>query len=166
MVDFVVDTNVLAFVDEPREDMTEEEIPCVEACLEWLTGFDMAGPDRVVIDHDYRILTEYRTYTNRRPGGFAHNWLNQLMSNFGTSIDPVAIQFDDNGYAILPDSLPFDDMADRKFIAVTLKHSPMPSIINATDTDWSKQKAMLEANGIDVVELCPDYIAEKLAGKS
>ncbi len=163
MVDYIVDVNVIAHVNKLLSELEDEiEIACFEACRAWLRSFDMSGGDRIVLDNSFEIYNKYTEYANKNTGGFARSWLNDLNRNLPQTTDWVSIEFDDHGYAILPESIPFNDPADRKFIAVTLAHPAHPSIINATDTDWAKQKALLQANGVEVVELCPDYIARKL----
>ncbi len=70
----------------------------------------------------------------------------------------LSIEFDEDGYATLPDGITFHDPSDRKFIAVALKFTPPAQIINATDTDWAVEKSSLSSAGITVQELCPSYI--------
>ncbi len=162
MADYVIDINVLIQADKPPEELNEIEQACAQACLEWLVSFALDGSDRIVFDNAFKIFNKYIEYVNKRPGGFGKQWLTRINERLSQTTDWVSIEFDDDGYAILPESIPFNDLADRKFIAVTLAHPSHPSIINATDTDWAKQKALLEANGVEVIELCPDYIARKL----
>lgn len=159
MANYVVDTNVLVMIDKPIAQLTELELACAEACREWLQTFQMNGEDKLVLDYQNRIHQEYRQ--NIQPQGIARDWLNRVFRAFMNHVAMVNVEYDDNAHAILPETITFDDPSDRKFIAVTLAHTPTPSIINATDTDWDKQKEMLIANGIEVIELCPDYIADK-----
>src|SRR5262249_34187798 len=108
----------------------------------------------------YNILKEY--FGNIKKGGLAEQYLRTLLTQPITRIELVEISFDTQGYAILPDNLQIGDKDDRKWVAVALKFDPPLSILNATDTDWIKDKAKLVQANIEVKELCGDYIAEKL----
>ena len=79
-----------------------------------------------------------------------------------TRIEFVEIEFDYDGYAIIPNPDIMPDEDDRKWIAVALNFDPPAPIINATDTDWEKSREKSEAAGLTVRELCPDYIQAKL----
>jgi hypothetical protein len=113
-----------------------------------------------VVDFSWKILTEYRK--NIREGGLAQQYLNQLLTQPINRLIFVKLDFDADGYAIVPSDLMIDDEEDRKFIAAALAHTPTPPIIDATDTDWEKEKARLQKHGINVQELCPEYIQEKM----
>ncbi|RMF80111.1 MAG: hypothetical protein D6737_09145 [Chloroflexi bacterium] len=51
---------------------------------------------------------------------------------------------------------------DRKFVAVALAHDSRPTLVNATDTDWHAVHEQLQQLKIAIIELCPDYLAERL----
>ncbi len=162
MADYVVDTNVWIMVDKSLEDVTTQtELDCIEACRQWLAAF-MKSADRLVVDADYQILGEYRTYA-KPSRQLANSWLNQLERAPRNKLVYIEnIQYDDHSHAIIPFDL---DRKDRKFVAVALAHKPKPPIVTATDTDWDEAKDRLKAVGLTVIELCPDYIAEKRAQK-
>ncbi len=159
MAEFVVDTNVWAMADKLIADANEIELDCIEAAQNWLRAF-IAGTDILALDDRYQILGEYRA--NIRQRGFATQILNQLEKKPRDRLIEVTIEFDDDGYAILSEEVLIDDKSDRKFIAVSLKFDPPAPLINAVDTDWTKDKPKLDAAKILVQELCPDYIAAKL----
>lgn len=166
MADYVIDTNVWITVDKIVDigTMSKTELDCIEACRNWLRNF-AASEDKLVVDGvaSRKILNEYRK--NLRQQGLARNLLNQLERKPRERIIDIDISFDVDGHAIVPPELRVADKNDRKFIAVALAHNPTPPIIDATDTDWEKEKSRLIEHRIIVQELCPDYIQEKLAQK-
>lgn len=160
MADYVIDTNVWMQVDKSLSEIsTLEELNCVEACLVWLRNF-MGSDDRLAVDTAYAIFGEYRKNI-KASRQIAYEWLNTLQRAPKTKMIEVEIEFDEAGDAILPDNSLIHDPNDRKLIAVALKFDPPLPIINATDTDWEKDKSKLSAAGIIVQELCLDYIQAK-----
>jgi hypothetical protein len=161
MADYVVDTNVWAMMDKSIGDMLKiEEIECIRNCRNWLRDF-VNSTDRLVLDDKHLILREYRN--NMTPGGRAREFLNTLETKPREQrLVELAIDLDKDGYAVVPLYLAINDKDDRKFIAVALAHSPTPPIVNATDTDWAKDKAMLDPGGIIIQEICDDYIQATL----
>jgi hypothetical protein len=161
--DYVVDTNVWAIIDQDLATFkTKEEVFCQIACRDWLKTL-VESDDRLVIDLvKQTIIREYRR--NIPKGGVAHQYLNQLETQPREKrLVEVEIQYDENECGVLQFNLPDED--DRKFAAVALAHTPTPPIIDATDTDWEKEKAVLLENGLRVTEVCAAYIEKKLAGK-
>ncbi len=47
------------------------------------------------------------------------------------------------------------DPSDRKFLAVAVKAGA--AILNATDSDWDEQSALLERLGVPLEQLCPQH---------
>jgi hypothetical protein len=160
MVIEVVDTNVWVNIDK-IPPASEAEHQCVLACAKWGKSFNTSSDDhKIAVDITWKILTEYRA--NIKKGGLAEQYLNKVLSQPITRIQFVEVPFDAQGYAILPDALVIDDKDDRKWVAVALKFDPPLPILNATDTDWIKDKSNLAQANIQVTELCGDYIQEKL----
>lgn len=161
MTDFVIDTNVWCLVDfDVSTATTIEELDCASNCRNWLREF-IASTNVLVVDLDYRIIKEYRD--NIAKGGLAHQWLNQLETQpRELRLIELQIEYDDDGYGIVPPEVAIHDKEDRKLIAVALAHNPIPPIVNATDTDWEQDKPMLNAADIYVQELCDSYIQLKL----
>ena len=164
MTELVLDTNVLVMVDIQAHEMdSEEQRACATACYDWLDKFRQSKA-RLVVDNysTYAILNEYRNRV--RPGGVAESLLNLLTGELFERLELKDIQLDANGIALVPERFQFMHSKDRKFIAVAIQCDPYAPIYNATDTDWTKERAQLEANGIFVEELCPDYIAATRGG--
>jgi hypothetical protein len=163
VTEYVVDTNVWVTVDLDVSTATLEELDCAAACRKWLREF-INGADKLVVDLDYKIIKEYRD--NLAKGGLSHQWLNRLETQpRDLRLVELKIAYDADGYALVPPEVAIHDLKDRKFVAVALARKPTPPIVNGTDTDWSKDQAMLDTAGIQVQELCPAYIQVKLNTK-
>jgi hypothetical protein len=160
VADYVVDTNVWVMVDKVQDigQLSLTEIDCIDACRNWLRAF-AENDDRLVVDASYRILREYRRAISQQ--GRARTLLDQFETQPRNRLLEIEITFDEDGYAVLPSVLLIHDEDDRKFVAVALGCTPRPPIINATDTDWTIDREMLDKGGIEIRELCPDYVQEK-----
>ena len=158
MPEVVVDANVWRMVDgEATAMQSEEEKNCILACQEWLESF-ILGDDRLVIDSfaTYRIMSEYRR--NVRPGGVAESLLNELSGRLFHRIVLKEIVLDADGVAVLTAPFRLTHAKDRVYIAVAVQCEPYAPILNATDTDWEKDRELLFQQGLPVLELCPDYV--------
>lgn len=161
MSDIVIDANVWAIADRQlTEILPFEEEKCIRACRDWLEQF-VAGADRLVVDWQYAIISEYRR--NISSNGFAEQLLNVLESVSRTRFAGVSLEVDRDNHAILPQGLTLDDPSDRKYVAAAIACVPHASIYNAADTDWTKEREQLTRYGLEVHELCPDYIAQLIA---
>lgn len=162
MAEYVVDTNVWVISDPIVADLTKDEIDCIDICRKWLGEF-INGDDKLVVDRSYKVIKEYRKRI--RKGGRAEQWLNQLETKpRDRKLVELEIEFDAEGYAKVPTHCEIPDKDDRKWVALALAHNPTPPIVNATDTDWTQAKAMLDAAGLSVMELCLAYIQKKPTG--
>ena len=160
MNNIVVDTNVWITAGKLASEVeTIEEVDCIEACIDWTRAF-LSGDSKVLVDTNSKVFDEYRTYVS--VGRFPGSNLFELYNNLWERFETVEIQYDDDGYAILPEALTFHDAADRKFIALALSQSPFAPIYNAADTDWEKERDGLREYGVAIHELCPDYIESRL----
>ncbi len=160
MSKIVVDTNVWITAGKLASEVdTIEEIDCIDACIDW-TGAFLSGDERVLVDTGGKVFDEYWTYVSL--GRFPGSSLFQLYNHLWERFESKEIDFDGDGYAVLPETISFHDLADRKFIALALSCTPFAPIYNASDTDWEKERVQLEGQGLTIHELCPDYIEEKL----
>jgi len=159
VADYVVDTNVWVMIDKPISEVkTVAELDCIKTCRKWLEDF-LASDDKLILDAQYKILREYRK--NVKQGSRAYQLLAILETAPRERLIELFIEFDEAGHAVLP--FETTDPVDRKFVAVALKHTPTPPIVDATDTHWSKDHQVLSKAGLIVQEICPRYIEEKLA---
>ena len=153
----VVDTNV-PIVANGREIHVDEN--CRLACVETILRIQTS--QTVVMDESRAILTEYRMNLNLsgQPGigdrFFKYVWDNMYS---GARIMRVSITESDDagrGFEELPENRL--DPSDRKFLAVAVVSGA--SIVNATDSDWEEQRALLDSLSVDLIEVCPDVIEE------
>lgn len=160
MLKVVVDTNVWATAGKTIAEVdTIEEADCIEHCADWIVEF-LDGNFKLIVDSNGKVIDEYNYYI--LPGRFPESELNRLYSELWGRLEFVDIEFDEAGYAVLPEIVCFHDPADRKFVALALACDPYAPIYNATDTDWTKEREQLIANDLIVEELCPEYIAATL----
>jgi hypothetical protein len=104
-----------------------------------------------------RISANYFSKISR--GGLAYAILTSLLTAPFGRIKFVPVTFDEYDHAVLPSGMVVPDEDDRIYAAAAYA-APAP-ILNATDTDWSQCQGNLAQFGIEVRELCPDYIADK-----
>lgn len=156
MNNIVVDTNVWITAGKLAEEVdTIEEVDCIEACIDWTNAF-LSGDERVLVDTDGKVFDEYYRFVSA--GRFPGSSLFELYNNLWERFESIEIEYDEDGYAILPDTISFHDLADRKFVALAIAQEPIAPIYNASDTDWAKEREQLAQHGLSIHELCPDYI--------
>lgn len=147
---FVVDTNV-AIVANGRGIHADEE--CQSTCVKKLKFLKR---EVVAIDDKYLILGEYRKHLNssREPGlgdKFFIDVFNNLHKCERVRMVTVTPSEDDGrGFEELTENT--FDRSDRKFLAVAVKAKAV--ILNATDSDWDEHKALMNALGVKVEQLC------------
>jgi len=165
MNEYVIDTNVWVMIDKhPDEVDTLMELDCIQCCGDWLKEFIGHLDCRLILDNMHMILREYRGKIRR--GGLGERYLNDLEAQPRNRLVELEIACDDEGCAKVPDLLCDFDRSDWKFVAVALAHNPIPTIVNATDTDWCKAENELKQCGITVHECCPSCVQEALARKT
>lgn len=74
--------------------------------------------------------------------------LERIVEANRVAIDKGGLVFEE----LPPNSL---DPDDRKFLAVAIV--AQAPILNATDTDWNQHADLLDALGVTVDQLCPEY---------
>lgn len=154
---FVVDTNV-AVVANGRQ--THADLRCQKLCVEKLRS--VVADEVIAIDDKGAILQEYRRHLNfsGMPGVgdtfFKHVFDYQYREDKvrRTPITPSAD--DGRGFQELPTNRL--DPSDRKFLAVAVVANAV--VLNATDSDWDEHKALTEALGVQVEQLCPQHASK------
>lgn len=160
MNNIVVDSNVWVNAGKLASEVeTIEEIDCIEACIDWTNAF-LSGDARILVDTEGKVFDEYWTYVST--GRFPGSSLFELYNNLWERFEPREIRFDKDGIAVLPETISFHDVDDRKFIALALSCTPYAPIFNAADGDWAKERDSLLEYGLTIHELCPDYIEQLL----
>ena len=154
--EIVMDTNVAVVANYQHE---QAGLLCIEACTNWL--IEIKKNFRILIDDQNYILREYgnRLSLAGQPGiGDAfYKWLydnqgypeNCRRVNITSHPDRVFKEFPDD------EDLRSFDLEDRKFVAVALNSGTGPSILNASDRDWSDHREALERHSLNIVFLCP-----------
>jgi hypothetical protein len=155
----VVDTNV-AIAANGRD--THADALCQLACIEALE--EVVKRKKIAVDDQGLILDEYSGYLNHSgaPGVgdkfYKHVFNNQYIKErcVRVAIHPVA---DTRVFREFPGSpsLTGFDRSDRKFVAVALTAGGPVPILNATDSDWANYNAALVAEGVSVIQLCPQH---------
>lgn len=158
MTTFVVDTNV-AIVANGRE--THADIQCQLICVQRLKS--LVARETVAIDNGKLILCEYKNRLNfsGRPGVgdvfFKHVFDNQYRGECIRRVTVTPSQDDRQGFEELPDNAL--DRRDRKFLVVAVLAKA--AVLNATDSDWDEQAALMERLGVEVDQLCPQYASRR-----
>jgi len=165
----IIDTNVWIAASDKSTCSPE----CMERCIDFLKEF-VASSEKLVWDE-----ASFDTHNNP-PGNSAYKELkdNLYQGDYAFDLfnshfmnhylfDLIELSYNEEG-AVLDGGIeinqveldgivhPFEP-ADRKWIALHLKHSEHPVIYNATDGDWHKARQDLQKHGIVVKELvCED----------
>lgn len=157
MTAFVVDTNV-AVAANGRDTHADEQ--CQLACVEKLES--VVATEVAAIDDRGSILMEYRRRLNQSgmPGvgdAFLRHVFNYQGQNHRVRRVPVTPNEDDRrGFDELPENT--FDRSDRKFLAVAVVARAV--VLNATDSDWGEQQALMERLGVEVSQLCPQHASK------
>jgi hypothetical protein len=150
----IVDTNV-AVVANGRE--TDESLKCQLNCVTALETVILKGI--IFIDDQDLIIEEYNK--NLRPSGepgtgdvFFKYILNNKYDDSKCVI--VSITPEQDSFEEFPKDAEFKgfDKDDHKFVAVAVSAKKEPTILNASDSDWSNYKKTFDKHGIKIKELC------------
>jgi predicted nucleic acid-binding protein len=147
---FVIDTNV-AIVANRRNTHASES--CQNACIELLAQCEDL---HIVIDDIGLLIDEYANKLNPsgRPG--VGDAFFKYLRNYQYSSDKIQrvkitpIDDENRGFAELPENQV--DKSDRKLLATAVVAKA--AIVNATDSDWTEQKTLLDSLKIEVKQLC------------
>lgn len=152
MADHVVDSNVLivgSAVLDPRYPDVHLDADEIERVFAWLVAFRDDSDRKLVLDDLFKIFEEYNNKLNAQHFGLqvVHYKLEQEY------LRQERVEYDEHGYAIIPDALAAIDPSDKKFVAAALNDPDSITIINAADGDWAQHKELLDAHRIVVEEL-------------
>ena len=152
MTTFVVDTNV-AIAANGR--WTHADTRCQLTCVQRLKS--LVARETVAIDDGNLILDEYKKHLNFSGGPgvgdvfFKHVFNNQYQNEHVRRVKVTPSRDDRRGFEELPDNA--FDRSDRKFLAVAVVAEAV--VLNATDSDWDEQAALMNTLGVEVDQLCP-----------
>lgn len=152
MVDRLLDTNVLIVASaarhlDPRFADVVVGVDAIDTVFRWLADFRADTNSAMVLDELFNIYDEYRNKLQDQHYGLlvVHEKMNQMRQ--------VSVTYDSNGYGCVPAALHTIDNSDKKFVAAALNDPENIHIVNAVDSDWAEQAAVLRAHGIVVEEL-------------
>lgn len=158
MSDRVIDTNVLlvASAAHPSSPFEDSHVPVErqQEVFEWLRAFREDGAERVVLDDDFRIYDEYRHKLTDQDYGL--QVIHQKMQAF--LLRSVAVSYDVDDHAIVPERFHRFDPSDRKFLAAALRDPATISVVNASDTDWLEIEDELASAGVRVEHLLDAWL--------
>jgi hypothetical protein len=155
MSKYILDTNVLLVAD----GRSSAALACVAAAKARLEAIRQEGI--LVLDTECLVLKEYGNKLSpvgpNTPGNAFLKWAWQNRANPLFCEQATLARRDDGTFAAFPSdpALAAFDPSDRKFVALTLTHPEHPPVVNATDTDWHKDREALTRNGVRVEFLCP-----------
>lgn len=153
MSEVVVECNV-AVVANGRD--THASVECQLACIRELKR--VVNECIVAVDSHGYIFDEYKRHLNfsGQPGvgdGF-FRYLHQFHYNADKIARvPITLDDDEKGFSELPKNEL--DPSDRKFLAVAVVAKA--EVLNATDSDWEENRALIEELDVKVIQLCPEH---------
>lgn len=152
---FVVDTNVAVVANGRVSAGERQHSPsCRLATVQFLNLVVNQG--RVVVDAAGEVRAEYRH--KLRPSGqpgVGDLFYREILNSHPNRVESISLEKLENGeFADCPASLVQAgfDPSDRKFVALA-KRADCP-VANAVDSDWIDHATLLEAEGIEVNNLC------------
>ena len=157
MTAFVVDTNVLVVANGRK---THADEPCQDWCRKKIESVLKDGI--IAIDDKNEILSEYgRHLSDSGLSGLGNAFYKHLFIYQGYRDRvlriPITNSADDRrGFDELPENTL--DPSDRKFLAVAAKAKAV--LLNATDSDWDEQKALIDKVGVKLDQLCPQHASK------
>ena len=123
----------------------------------------LVARETVAIDDGNLILDEYRNHLNfaGRPGVgdlfFKHVFDHQYQEGRVRRVPVTPTEDDRRGFEELPENT--FDRSDRKFLAVAVAARVV--VLNAVDSDWGEQQALMDELGVVVKELCPQHVVRR-----
>lgn len=157
MTTFVVDTNVAVAANGRR---THADLMCQRSCVEQLTA--VVKEEVIAIDDVGLVFQEYTKRLSRSgQPGVGDVFLKYLFDHqyHSARIRRVTVTRSANsrrGFEELPVNRL--DPADRKFLAVAVVAKAV--VLNAMDSDWNEQKALLKHLRVQVRQLCPQHASK------
>ncbi len=157
MTAFVVDTNV-AIAANGRE--THADLQCQRSCVERLAA--VVKEETIAIDDAGLIFDEYARHLRRsgQPGVgdlfLKHVFDHQYQTARVRRVTLRRSTDTRRGFEELPENT--FDPSDRKFLAVAVVARAV--VLNATDSDWDEQTALLHRLRVQVRQLCPQHASK------
>lgn len=169
MTDHVIDTNVLlvATAHDETSVFKDTNLPLKEReeVFKWLAAFRADAERCMVLDVDdtYGIIAEYKNQLGEQDYGY------HVLLEKQSSARLVLVDYDHEGYAVVPEGLAKLDKSDKKMAAAVLAYrnddAGESTIVNACDSDWYEHQEALEAHGVIVEQIIPVWSREKYEDK-
>ncbi len=160
-----IDTNVLIVVSSDAAKDGRDVTPKTEAeqkkVVQWFQAF-AASDEQWVVDAQGEILAEYRKKQTLQDQALVVF----LDKHSRSQVIGVDVQYDRDGYALLPERLahyPWD-RSDKKFVAASLQmveFDEVVQIVNASDTDWYDVANALASENIGLLQLIDPWCRAK-----
>lgn len=151
MARYVIDTNVPIVANGQDATIRPE---CRSAAVKLLIKATQSG--KIFLDIAGEIQAEYRKHLNSRgQPGVGDRFYLEIINSHPRKVVRVCIpKRADGEFADLPQAVIDSgfDPSDRKFAALARRSKA--KVHNAVDSDWVEKRAVLEANGIEIVFLC------------
>lgn len=165
----VIDTNVILVA---KGISPQAWTSCVTECQERLDQI-IEGQEKIVIDDNWIILSEYDTYledddltTDHRISEHFLEWFIRNYDNPEQCVQ-VPITRDENGFEELPDAFQDFDSDDKKFIAVAVvyenMHKQQAVLLQSVDSQWYGKQEVFNENGLIVEFICEENIRDLYA---
>lgn len=166
----LIDTNVPINANQATnpKNIPDELRECVLECIHAVGHVVESGG--LVLDDGGEIFDEYlKCLSLQGQPGLGDEFVRWVHDHQWKCafVDRVTITPNGGSYSEFPNhaGLSKFDVDDRKFVAVANAHRDKPPILQATDSKWWGFKSALDAVGISVVFLCPEYVRAKYEQK-
>ncbi len=158
---FIVDNNVPMAANDVSAASPECVISAIDLLYEVQKGM-------IVLDDTQQIYMEYKTYLDfdprpQMPGKSFYLWVHENQFNPAKCEQATITPHPNRGFTEFPEDeeLQEFDKADRKFVALFFKSVNLPTIYNATDSDWVQLGSAFARLGIRITNICPEDLANK-----
>jgi hypothetical protein len=158
---FVVDTNVAINANgkDGKGNPAQGSPECQLICIKWLMNCENTD---IVLDDADLIMAEYAKHLNYKGQPNIGDMFFKYLHNYQHTSDKIhrvtitPLNEEKTEFAELKKlNANLKDLSDRKFLATAVKSQAI--IVNATDSDWTEQKVLLDSLNIEVQQLCPEH---------
>ncbi|EFL10654.1 predicted protein [Streptomyces sp. AA4] len=158
----IIDTNVLIASDGESTPQATPE--CVISAIEFLE--ESLSEKVILLDFGGDILEEYERYCSYSGQPRVRDRFFVELTRRQADVSKVRkVEITptwDGSYEEVPADLRDFDPSDHKFIASAVADGFRSPIINCVDSDWSHAGDKLGAEGISVIELCPECLKKSI----
>lgn len=160
----IIDTNVPTKASYPVNERKEDELELIGSCIDFIHEFINNEESKLVLDCDWEIVGEYKNNIKDTDVGKQFlQWLYSYMAKMDVVTDMPKLEKQNGEYIAFPkcEELADFDVADRKFIALSLTHCDNPPIVQAADGKWLGFEEILRDYGVHIEFLDREYVTMK-----